>query len=514
MTRSQLQPGPATDHYHSTLGVDETTPSGGVAVGNGIDEPVAVTQLVAREAVFDGDTAILGGSYRLAGPPDNGQDAAFLLDASDTLVSGSYTLTFRGETTDPIAWDATQQEIVDALAALSAIGPDNIELNSDWNPADTLNDTSQVGINFKGGLGRLVIDVASDFSWDASALLVEGGPINPDDFLIEPWLPGRLPDPLEPLIGSIYIDIDGPIVYTNLGTIARPNWKSGPRAENGSDWSELVVSPTTMTIQHGLHGTDSPSGTGLTTARQHQILGYGLAQVGLSQENNGEQASLSSHNAEGTGDYTQISANGNLEQVEMYVRAPGGGVLSRLVGSASELYASIVEGVGHNIDRVRFQLHGSQGDPEHDALWSLTTHDPDTGAVTSSFTGNQSGFLTQAVAATGRLEFQVQATAATAPEIIARAIDDAEYTELQMTKQAASVFYSNIAATIAGYVTVNAGGIQLTAVNGADNSQFAVGAEGIGVTGLPATDPFNEGQLFTDGIPTTGVPKPLMVSGG
>jgi hypothetical protein len=63
MTRSRFQPGPATDHYHDTLGVEETPQAelGGasVLVNNGVDAPAAVTTLVAPGAVIAGDMATL-----------------------------------------------------------------------------------------------------------------------------------------------------------------------------------------------------------------------------------------------------------------------------------------------------------------------------------------------------------------------------------------------------------------------------------------------------------------------
>jgi hypothetical protein len=40
------------------------------------------------------------------------------------------------------------------------------------------------------------------------------------------------------------------------------------------------------------------------------------------------------------------------------------------------------------------------------------------------------------------------------------------------------------------------------------------GASSIVIEGLPSSDPGIENALFTDGAPSAGVPKPLMVSGG
>lgn len=59
MARTRLQKGPATDHYHVALGVDQT-PGGGVTVDNQTDPPAEVTTLIAPGATISGDEATLG----------------------------------------------------------------------------------------------------------------------------------------------------------------------------------------------------------------------------------------------------------------------------------------------------------------------------------------------------------------------------------------------------------------------------------------------------------------------
>lgn len=87
MTRSNLQPGPATDHYHDTLGVNPSTPSGGsLSVDNGVDPPAEVATLVAPGATLGDGTATLPLSLRWIGP--------FRVNFDDALVdTGRFVLT-------------------------------------------------------------------------------------------------------------------------------------------------------------------------------------------------------------------------------------------------------------------------------------------------------------------------------------------------------------------------------------------------------------------------------------
>jgi len=63
-------------------------------------------------------------------------------------------------------------------------------------------------------------------------------------------------------------------------------------------------------------------------------------------------------------------------------------------------------------------------------------------------------------------------------------------------------------------VSIRSDGLRVNDVNG--DGVVLVDAENdtISLSGLPTADPLIAGQLYTDGAPSAGVPKPLMVSGG
>jgi len=78
MTRSEFQRGPAQDHYHDTLGVDETTPSGGLPTTWAVDD---------RSISVDGRVDIYGYDVEF----DNGQllfgaDSYAVISVGDTQV--------------------------------------------------------------------------------------------------------------------------------------------------------------------------------------------------------------------------------------------------------------------------------------------------------------------------------------------------------------------------------------------------------------------------------------------
>lgn len=58
------------------------------------------------------------------GPPTPGQNQDYNIDGTPT--SGTFTITFRGQTTAPIAFDATGDEIAAAMELLSTIGAGNV----------------------------------------------------------------------------------------------------------------------------------------------------------------------------------------------------------------------------------------------------------------------------------------------------------------------------------------------------------------------------------------------------
>ena len=80
MARSQLQDGPATDHYHTALGTAQTPGGSGLILDNTVDPPAQVMTLIAPGTVISGDEADLSGrlGLRLLGPYSFNHDDAEL----------------------------------------------------------------------------------------------------------------------------------------------------------------------------------------------------------------------------------------------------------------------------------------------------------------------------------------------------------------------------------------------------------------------------------------------------
>lgn len=70
-------------------------------------------------------------------------------------TSGTFTITFSGQTTAALAYNAPANEVQNALAALSNIGLGNISVNNGPTPGSSVNNTPAYDIYFVGALGQV-----------------------------------------------------------------------------------------------------------------------------------------------------------------------------------------------------------------------------------------------------------------------------------------------------------------------------------------------------------------------
>src|SRR6185369_11620629 len=117
--------------------------------------------------------------------------------------SGTFTITFRGETTDPIPFDATTDDIVVALEALSTIGVGNVQ-GSSSNGGGSLADETYFDIEFIGSFAAVDVELPT---YDFSNLLPE------DAGYSQVNVHGTPGDPM-PADGDRYADLDTDRIYT------------------------------------------------------------------------------------------------------------------------------------------------------------------------------------------------------------------------------------------------------------------------------------------------------------
>ncbi len=142
------------DQYTGTLSSGVITFSGykpdGTALGSGpttdltmsIDSTTTLEDVLTWLNTNEGTPAVSEiQTVTLATAPDNVPDG------------GTFTLTYGGETTEPIAWDATANDIKTALEALSTVNTDDITVSGSISDgvtftfADTLGDVGLITIN-------------------------------------------------------------------------------------------------------------------------------------------------------------------------------------------------------------------------------------------------------------------------------------------------------------------------------------------------------------------------------
>jgi hypothetical protein len=141
-----------------------------------------------------------------AGTPTDGVDEVETLTVDAT--AGTYTLTFGGQTTSAIAFDATAAQVKAALIALSTIGAGNINVTGNVGGPYT--------ITFTGSLSGLP---QTDITADSTNLTG-----NTHTALIAQATGGVRGDYRGVPVRQPLIDTTNRKIYENRGTAAKPVW--------------------------------------------------------------------------------------------------------------------------------------------------------------------------------------------------------------------------------------------------------------------------------------------------
>lgn len=162
--------------------------------------------------VDDGDG---GGQPFFGGTSPFGYTAAFQLNVEGGQVDGgTYTLDFRGQVTDPIAWN---EGIDTKIMALSNVGDGNFTSGGFTLPGRTL------GI-WIGDLVAEPIPAGADISIASQALTYLGDPVV---LTLTDWETGQAPAE-GPAVVAIRAETDSVLgvtmLWVNLGTLQVPDW--------------------------------------------------------------------------------------------------------------------------------------------------------------------------------------------------------------------------------------------------------------------------------------------------
>src|SRR5262249_28631287 len=82
------------------------------------------TEVETADARF----VLVGNSTSATLDMGQGTDQVVTVSLTGTVTGGTFTLTYEGDTTDPINYDANAEEVQASLAALSSSGPDNVSV--------------------------------------------------------------------------------------------------------------------------------------------------------------------------------------------------------------------------------------------------------------------------------------------------------------------------------------------------------------------------------------------------
>jgi hypothetical protein len=156
----------------------------------------------------------LGRPYRYPGTPPNGTSEIDTLTIGGTPTGGTFTLTYDGQTTAPIAWSATNATLLaninTALRALGNVGSTNITATANSLTAGI----GTITLTFSGGLADRVV-----------ALMTANGTA----------LTGTTPTvavtqatagvaALHGAVGALCIDTTNALLYQYTGTVDAPTW--------------------------------------------------------------------------------------------------------------------------------------------------------------------------------------------------------------------------------------------------------------------------------------------------
>lgn len=150
-----------------------------------------------------------------SGPPDGIDQWATLRvtnGGGGFPTSGTFTLTFDGQTTSGIAFDASASAVQSALEALSNIAPGDVDVTGG---PFTAGDPSPIFVHFTGTLAAQTV---ADFEVDASGF-------DQGNLTATTTVTGSSPATLTAAVQMAY-DSDGNVLWVNTGTVGTPVWQA------------------------------------------------------------------------------------------------------------------------------------------------------------------------------------------------------------------------------------------------------------------------------------------------
>ncbi len=167
------------------------------------------------------DNAGLGHPLQNAGAPVAGTDEVQTITPDAVPASGFFKLVFQGQHTAALDFDATAQEVEDALNALATIGTSGVSVTKGGGPPEVWT------VTFDGGnmqkLAVPLITVEANTVKDAGAAAVT--------LAVAEDTPGVTATGRGAPKGALLLDTTNGVLYINTGTSLAPTWtKVGTQA--------------------------------------------------------------------------------------------------------------------------------------------------------------------------------------------------------------------------------------------------------------------------------------------
>lgn len=155
--------------------------------------------------------------HRTAGAPTDGTDEVQTITIGGTPTGGTFTLTFDGHTTAPIAWSSTNATLIAnidaALGALPNIGSASNVTTADSTLSSGIGDLT---VTFVAALGKLAVPTMTA---NASGLTGTAPTVS-----VAETTPGVTASARGAPKGATLTDTTNGKLYINTGTAAAPTW--------------------------------------------------------------------------------------------------------------------------------------------------------------------------------------------------------------------------------------------------------------------------------------------------
>lgn len=152
-----------------------------------------------------------GNILRGAGAPVAGVNEVQTVTITGTPTGGTFTLSYGGATTAPIAYNANAAAVQAALVALSTIGAGNVVCGGGGLPG------TPITVTFQSNLGALDVPVLT-----ANGAGLTGGAT--PAVSVTTTTPGVTATGRGQITGALYADTTNGVLYENKGTALAPNF--------------------------------------------------------------------------------------------------------------------------------------------------------------------------------------------------------------------------------------------------------------------------------------------------